>query len=73
MLRFAEIEDGDIKLTDVGKRSPKWTSTTQEALPRQLLPMFRSPRISAACFRNGRHLRPKSRFLDELEDHMSRG
>ena len=53
MFRFAEIEGGDIKLTDIGKQFAELgTDDRKKLFQRQLCPMFRSPHISAVCCRS---------------------
>ena len=53
MLHFAEIEGGDIKLTDTGKQFVEaGTDDRKKIFQRQLLPMCRSPPTSAACCRS---------------------
>ena len=74
MLHLAEIEGGDIKLTDVGRAICRGRHRRpQEDLPAPAArPTCRFPRTSAACCRSAaNHVAPKSRFFDELEDHMS--
>ena len=74
MLRFAEVEGGDIKLTDTGnafadaeldERKQIFSRATAQ-------PTCRSPRISAGCSTSAPSTwRRKRRFSDELEDYMS--
>ena len=53
MFRLAEIEGGDIKLTDIGKQFVELgTDDRKKLFQRQLCPTCRWPRISAACCRN---------------------
>jgi NitT/TauT family transport system ATP-binding protein len=72
MLRFAEIEGGDIRLTDIGKQFADAAIDDRKRLfQRQLLtyvPLAAHIRRVLQDLAN--HVAPKSRFLDELEDHM---
>ena len=71
MLRFAEVEGGDIKLTETAclrrRRIPMSASRSSRAT---CSTTCRSPPISAACSMSAPHCAPKSRFFDELEDYM---
>jgi NitT/TauT family transport system ATP-binding protein len=73
MLRLAEIEGGDIKLTDVGKQFVEaGTDDRKKIFQRQLLanvPL--AAHIRRVLQERAHHGAPKSRFFDELEDHMS--
>ena len=73
MLHLAEIEGGDIKLTDIGKQFVDAAPTIARRFSSaSFSPTCRSPRTSDASFRSAPITsRPKSRFFDELEDHMS--
>jgi NitT/TauT family transport system ATP-binding protein len=73
MLHFAEIEGGDIKLTDVGKQFAEFGMDDRKKLfQRQLLAYIPlATHIRRVLQERANHVAPKSRFLDELEDHMS--
>jgi NitT/TauT family transport system ATP-binding protein len=73
MLHFAEIEGGDIKLTDVGKQFAELGMDDRKKLfQRQLLAYVPlAAHIRRVLQERANHAAPKSRFLDELEDHMS--
>ncbi len=73
LLHFAEIEGGDIKLTDAGKQfAESGMDDRKKLFQRQLLahvPL--AAHVRRVLQERANHLAPKSRFLDELEDHMS--
>jgi NitT/TauT family transport system ATP-binding protein len=73
LLRLAEIEGGDIKLTDTGKQfAESGTDDRKKLFQRQLLiyvPL--AAHIRHVLQERVNHVAPKSRFFDELEDHMS--
>jgi NitT/TauT family transport system ATP-binding protein len=73
LLRFAEIEGGDIKLTDVGKQFAELgTDDRKRLFQRQLLSYVPlAAHIRHVLQERANHTAPKSRFFDELEDHMS--
>jgi NitT/TauT family transport system ATP-binding protein len=73
LLRFAEIEGGDIKLTDVGKQFAELgTDDRKRLFQRQLLACVPlAAHIRHVLQERANHTAPKSRFFDELEDHMS--
>jgi NitT/TauT family transport system ATP-binding protein len=73
MLHFAEIEGGDIKLSDVGKQFAEFGMDDRKRLfQRQLLAYVPlAAHIRRVLQDRANHSAPKSRFLDELEDHMS--
>jgi NitT/TauT family transport system ATP-binding protein len=73
MLHLAEIEGGDIKLTDVGKQFAEFGMDDRKKLfQRQLLAYVPlAAHIRRVLQERANHSAPKSRFLDELEDHMS--
>jgi NitT/TauT family transport system ATP-binding protein len=73
MLHFAEIEGGDIKLTDIGKQFAEAGMDDRKKLfQRQLLAYVPlAAHIRRVLQERANHSAPKSRFLDELEDHMS--
>ena len=73
MLNLAETEGGDIKLTDTGKQFVEaGTDDRKKIFQRQLLanvPL--AAHIRRILQERTNHGAPKSRFFDELEDHMS--
>jgi NitT/TauT family transport system ATP-binding protein len=73
MFRLAEIEGGDIKLTDTGKQFAELgTDDRKKLFQRQLLSYVPlAAHIRHVLQDRANHAAPKSRFLDELEDHMS--
>ena len=72
MLRLADIEGGDIQLTDVGRQFADATMDDRKQLFQRLLlthvPL--AAHIRRVLQERSSHAAPKSRFLDELEDHM---
>jgi NitT/TauT family transport system ATP-binding protein len=72
MLRFAEIEGGDIRLTDAGRQFVDAEIDDRKRLfQRQLLAYVPlAAHIRRVLQDRANHAAPKSRFLDELEDHM---
>jgi NitT/TauT family transport system ATP-binding protein len=73
MLRFAEVEGGDIKLTDTGKQFAELgTDDRKKLYQRQLLSFVPlAAHIRHVLQERANHVAPKSRFMDELEDHMT--
>ena len=73
MLHLAEIEGGDIKITDVGKQYvDAGTDDRKKIFQRQLLAYVPlAAHIRRVLQERSNHVAPKSRFFDELEDHMS--
>jgi NitT/TauT family transport system ATP-binding protein len=73
MFHFAEVGDGDIKLTDTGKQFVELGMDDRKKLfQRQLLTYIPlAAHIRRVLTERTNHFAPKSRFLDELEDHMS--
>lgn len=73
MFHFAEVEGGDIKLTDAGKQFVELgTDDRKKLFQRQLLQYIPlAAHVRRVLQERTNHLAPKSRFLDELEDHMS--
>jgi NitT/TauT family transport system ATP-binding protein len=73
MLRFAEVEGGDLKLTPDGMAfAVAALDERKRMFARHLLahvPL--AAHIRRVLDERGSHSAPKSRFLDELEDHMS--
>ena len=72
MLRLADIEGGDIALTDVGKQFAEADMDGRKQLfQRQLIAhVSLAAHIRRVLQDRASHTAPKSRFLDELEDHM---
>jgi NitT/TauT family transport system ATP-binding protein len=72
MLRLAEVEGGDIRLTEAGRRfAQEDTDERKRLFYRHLLtyvPM--AGHIRRVLDERTSHTAPKSRFLDELEDYM---
>jgi NitT/TauT family transport system ATP-binding protein len=73
ILRFAEIEGGDIRLTDIGKQFAELgTDDRKKLFQRQLLSYVPlAAHIRHVLQERANHVAPKSRFFDELEDHMT--
>ncbi len=73
MFHLAEIEGGDIKLTDIGKQFAEYGMDDRKKLfQRQLLSYVPlAAHIRRVLQERANHVAPKSRFFDELEDHMS--
>ena len=73
MLHLAEIEGGDIRLTDTGKQFvDAETDGRKKIFQRQLLTYVPlAAHIRRILQERANHVAPKSRFFDELEDHMS--
>jgi len=73
LLRFAEIEGGDIQLTDTGKQFAELGVDDRKKLFHAQL-MAHVPlaaHIRRVLQDRANHAAPRSRFLDELEDHMT--
>jgi NitT/TauT family transport system ATP-binding protein len=73
MLRFAEVEGGDLKLTPEGMAFADSALDERKRLfARHLLAQVPlAAHIRRVLDERASHSAPKSRFLDELEDHMS--
>jgi NitT/TauT family transport system ATP-binding protein len=73
LLRLAEVEGGDIKLTHMGKRfADAELNERKEIFSRALMsnvPL--AAHIRKVLDERASHSAPKTRFLDELEDHMA--
>ena len=73
LLRLADVEGGDIKLTHMGKRfADSELNERKEIFSRALLsnvPL--AAHIRRVLDERTSHSAPRSRFLDELEDHMA--
>jgi NitT/TauT family transport system ATP-binding protein len=72
LLRLADVEGGDIKLTHMGKRfADGELNERKEIFSRALIsnvPL--AAHIRKVLDERASHSAPKTRFLDELEDHM---
>jgi NitT/TauT family transport system ATP-binding protein len=73
MLRFAEIEGGDIKLTEAGLQFTKSETDDRKRLfARHLLTYVPlAAHVRRVLDERASHTAPKSRFFDELEDYMA--
>ena len=73
MLHLVEVEGGDIKLTDTGKEFVDAdTDARKKIFQRQLLSYVPlAAHIRRVLQERANHVAPRSRFFDELEDHMS--
>jgi NitT/TauT family transport system ATP-binding protein len=73
MLRLAELEGGDIRLTDAGKRFAESEITEKKRIFAQHLIAYLplAAHIRRILDERPNHEAPKSRFSEELEDHMS--
>ncbi|MBI3702670.1 MAG: AAA-associated domain-containing protein, partial [Rhizobiales bacterium] len=73
LLRLAEIEGGDIRLTEAGKQfAEAGVDDRKKLFQRQLMdhvPL--ANHIRRVLQERANHEAPKRRFLDELEDHMT--
>ena len=73
LLRLADIEGGDIRLTHMGKRfADADLNERKEIFSRSLMsnvPL--AAHIRRVLDERASHSAPKTRFLDELEDHMA--
>src|ERR1700744_2912628 len=73
LLRLADVEGGDIKLTHMGKRfADSELNERKEIFSRALMnyvPL--AIHIRKILDERASHSAPKTRFLDELEDHMA--
>jgi NitT/TauT family transport system ATP-binding protein len=73
LLRFAEIEGGDIRLTDIGKQFAEGgTDDRKKLFQRQLLAQVPlAAHIRRVLQERANHTARRSRFRDELEDHVT--
>jgi NitT/TauT family transport system ATP-binding protein len=73
MLRLAEIEGGDILLTDLGRRFVNADTDERKRLFARLLTSYvpLAAHIRRVLDERASHTAPWSRFVDELEDYMS--
>ena len=75
LLRFAELEEGDIKLTGAGRRFADAEVDARKKLFGDHLLAYvpLAARIKRVLDERPSHTAPASRFREELEDYMSRG
>jgi NitT/TauT family transport system ATP-binding protein len=73
LLRFAEVAEGDIRLTEPGKRFVRADLDERKRLFKQHLLTYvpLAGHIKHVLDERATHRAPASRFRDELEDHMS--
>jgi NitT/TauT family transport system ATP-binding protein len=73
MLRFAEVEGGDIKLTDAGLQFARSeTDERKKLFARHLITYVPlAAHVRRVLDERASHTAPKSRFFDELEDYMA--
>ena len=73
LLRFAEMAEGDIKLTDAGPRVVDLAPVARKKLFAQQVMAYVPlvTHIRRILDERESHVAPASRFRDELEDHMS--
>ena len=73
LFRFAEVAEGDIRLTDAGKRFVRGEFDERKKLFRQQLLSYvpLAGHIKHVLDERASHRAPASRFRDELEDHMT--
>jgi NitT/TauT family transport system ATP-binding protein len=75
LLRFAELAEGDIRLTEAGRSFAALDVDARKALLRRhlLLHVPIAAHIRRVLDERAVHRAPMSRFKDELEDHMAEG
>ncbi len=73
LLRFAEVEAGDIKLTQAGKKFAEADINARKKLfgDHMLAYVPLAARIRRVLDERASHRAPADRFMQELEDHMS--
>jgi NitT/TauT family transport system ATP-binding protein len=73
LLHLAELEGGDIKLSDAGKQfAESGMDDRKKLFQRELLTYVPlAAHIRRVLQERANHVAPRSRFLDELEDHMT--
>lgn len=73
MLRFVELAGGDIRLTEAGRRFAEAGLDERKKLFAQHLLAYvpLAGHIRRVLDERASHTAPRSRFLDELEDHMT--
>jgi NitT/TauT family transport system ATP-binding protein len=74
LLRFAEVEGGDIRLTDAGRQfAGAEVDDRKKLFQRQLLAQVPlAAHIRRVLQERANHTAPRRRFRDELEDHMAK-
>jgi len=72
-LRFAEVAEGDMRLTDAGMRFVQADQDARKRLFAQHVMAYvpLAQHIKRVLDERGTHTAPASRFRDELEDHMA--
>jgi NitT/TauT family transport system ATP-binding protein len=73
LFRFAEVAEGDIRLTDAGKRFVQADVDARKKLFAQYFLTYvpLAAHVKRVLDERAAHRAPASRFRDELEDHMS--
>ena len=73
LLRFAEVAEGDIRLTEAGLRFVQSEPDGRKKMFAQHVLAYvpLAGHIKRVLDERGMHAAPRSRFSDELEDHMS--
>ena len=73
LLRMAEVAGGDIRLTETGKRFANEETDERKRIFARLLIRYVPfvAHIRRVLDERDSHTAPKSRFIDELEDHMT--
>ncbi|MBV8186492.1 MAG: AAA-associated domain-containing protein [Alphaproteobacteria bacterium] len=73
LLRFAELAEGDLRLSDAGRRFVDLDQDGRKRLFAQHLLAYvpLAAHVKRVLDERGTHRAPASRFRDELEDHMS--
>jgi NitT/TauT family transport system ATP-binding protein len=73
LMRFAELAEGDLRLTEAGRRFVELDPDGRKRLFAQHLLAYvpLAGHIKRVLDERGAHRAPASRFRDELEDHMS--
>jgi len=73
LFRFAEVAEGDIRLTDAGKRFVQADVDARKKLFSQYFLTYvpLAAHVKRVLDERAAHRAPASRFRDELEDHMS--
>src|ERR1700733_5250530 len=73
LLRIAEVEEAEIRLTEKGTRFANEETDERKRIFARLLIRYVpfAAHIRRVLDERGSHTAPKSRFIDELEDHMT--
>jgi NitT/TauT family transport system ATP-binding protein len=73
LLRFADVAEGDLRLTDAGRRFVQLDPDPRKRLFAQHVLAYvpLAAHIKRILDERGLHTAPASRFKDELEDHMT--